>query len=33
MKGLETRKIIVLVIWAVLILVFVVAIIWGLVLS
>jgi len=33
MKGLETRKIIVLVIWAILILVFVVAIIWGLVLS
>jgi hypothetical protein len=33
MKGLETRKIIVLVIWAILILVFIVAIIWGLVLS
>jgi hypothetical protein len=33
MKGIETRKVIVLVIWAILILVFIVAIVWGLILS
>jgi hypothetical protein len=33
MKGMETRKVIVLVIWAILILVFIVAIVWGLILA
>jgi hypothetical protein len=33
MKGMEPRKIMVLVIWAILILVFIVALIWGLILS